>query len=92
MKTLFLLTLTFFCLKLHAQTIEELYNQEKFSELISYADKTDSLENEDLYCIGYAFFQLEKDKEAILMYDKAIEKGLDEDYIYLFKGLAQRYD
>ncbi|MEZ4851144.1 MAG: hypothetical protein R3B93_21525 [Bacteroidia bacterium] len=31
-----------------------------------------------------------KGQRAILMYDKAIEKGLDRDYIYLFKGLAQK--
>ncbi len=86
---LFLLLLSGF---LQAQTVEELYKDRNFTELIKFADKTDELSPDQLYCVGYAFFQLENDAKAIEMYDKAIEKGLDDDNIYLYKGLSLRYD
>lgn len=75
-----------------SQSIAELYEKEEFEKLTFYANKTDSLTKEELYCIGYAFFQLENDKKAIEMYDIAIAKGLDAAYIYLYKGLSLRYD
>lgn len=77
---------------LPAQSLGEFYDQENFAEVVKFADKTAELVPEDIYRIGYAFFILENDKKAIEMYDLAIEKGLEEDYVYLFKGLAQRYD
>ena len=77
---------------LNAQTVEELYNKRDFKELIKFADKSEKLTKEQLYFVDYAFFQLENDKKAIEMYDKAIAKGLDDDNIYLYKGLSLRYD
>lgn len=62
-----------------------------YKELIKFEDKPD-LTKTDCYFIGYAFFQLENDTKAIKMYDKAISLGLDDDYIYLYKGLSLRYD
>lgn len=76
----------------NSQSIEELYETQNYQEIIKFEDQADKLPKEDIYIIGYSFFQLENDKKAIEMYDKAILKGLDEDYIYLFKGLAYRYD
>ena len=72
----------------NAQTIEELYNNRNLEALVEYADKTDTLTGEQVYCIGFAFFQLENDAKALEMYDLAIAKGLDDDYIYLYKGLS----
>lgn len=77
---------------LNAQTVEELYNNRDFQKLIKFADKSEELTKDQLYFVGYAFFQLENDKKAIEMYDKAIDKGLDDDHIYLYKGLSLRYD
>lgn len=85
-----ILSLTFFIAK--SQTVEELYSKRDFKELIKFADKSETLDKNQLYYVGYAFFQLENDKKAIEMYDKAIEKGLDDDFIYLYKGLSLRYD
>jgi len=87
---LIIITFTFSIVK--SQTVEELYNNRNFNELIKFADKTEELDKNQLYCVGYAFFQLENDKKAIEMYDKAIAKGLDDDHIYLYKGLSLRYD
>lgn len=84
--------LTFLFGTINAQTVEELYNNRDFKELIKYADKSEELTKDQLYYVGYAFFQLENDKKAIEMYDKAIAKGLDDDHIYLYKGLSLRYD
>ena len=76
----------------NSQTVEELYSSRNYQELIKFADKSEELTKDQLYCVGYAFFQLENDTKAIEMYDKAIAKGLDDDYIYLYKGLSLRYD
>lgn len=86
------LILSLSCTDILSQTISELYAEDQYETIIQYADKVDSLENEEIYGIGYAFFMLDRDKDAIEMFNKAISNGLDEDYIYLFKGLAQRYD
>lgn len=75
-----------------SQTIEELYEEKNFNELIKFENKVDELNTEQIFFVGYAFFQLENDGKAIEMYDKAIAKGLDSDYIYLYKGLSLRYD
>ena len=74
-----------------SQTIEELYEKRNFKKLTEYS-KSDDLTKEQCYYIGFAYFQLEDDANAIKMYDKAIKLGLDEDYIYLYKGLSLRYD
>lgn len=76
----------------NAQTIEELYEEKNFNELIKFVDNTEELTADQLYYVGYAFFQMENDNKAIEMYDKAIAKGLDDDQIYLYKGLSLRYD
>lgn len=86
------LLLTFLLGTSIAQTVEELYEKKDFKALINFANKSDELTPDELYCVGFAFFQLENDKKAIEMYDKAIAKGLDDEYVYLFKGLALRYD
>ncbi|MBL4704565.1 MAG: hypothetical protein JKY54_08585 [Flavobacteriales bacterium] len=76
----------------HGQTIEELYHQKNYTELIKHENKANDLTNDELYFVGYAFFQLENDKKAIKMYDLAIKKGMDNDIIYLYKGLSLRFD
>ncbi|MCH2177034.1 MAG: hypothetical protein MK193_15030 [Lentisphaeria bacterium] len=91
-KLILILTLSFGFTIAYSQTVEELYNSRNFHELIKFADKSEDLTKDQLYCVGYAFFQLENDKKAIEMYDKAIAKGLDGDHIYLYKGLSLRYD
>lgn len=88
--------ITFFVLLIistngYSQSLKELYLQDDYKKLIEYAN-VDTLTKEDCYYIGYAFFQLEDDLNAIKMYDLAIEKGLDDDNIYLYKGLSLRYD
>ena len=75
-----------------AQTLEDLYTQKDYSTLITYAEKPDSLSGEDLFYIGQAFFQLEEDLRAVEMFDKTLEKGLDEDFVYLYKGLCLRFN
>lgn len=84
-KVTLLILLIFLFGNLQAQTIEELYDKRDFKEIVKYADKSDELSEFELYCVGYAFFQIENDK-------KAIEKGMDDDAIYLYKGLSLRYD
>lgn len=89
MKTLF----TFlFCLlaysTIQAQTVTELYSERKFAELVALEPKSDNLTGEELYMIGFAFFQLENDKKAIECYDKAIKRGYTDAAVYFYKGLS----
>ncbi len=89
MKTL--LTLLFCLLvssTIQAQTVTELYNDRKFAELVALEPKSDKLTGEELYMIGFAFFQLENDKKAIECYDKAIKRGYTDAAVYFYKGLS----
>ena len=89
---LFVFILLFAFSNAKSQSVAELYANRNYEELVKFADKTERLNSQDLYSVGYAFFQLENDLKAIEMYDKAIAKGLDTDHIYLYKGLALRYN
>lgn len=93
MKKTILTILALFAIAVNAfsQKIEQLYAQRDYKKLIEYADSK-TLTKEECYYIGFAYFQLEDDANAIKMYDLAIKKGLDDDYIYLYKGLSLRYD
>lgn len=89
MKTL--LTLLFVLLissNVQSQTVSELYNESKYSELIALEPKSDKFTGEEMYMIGFAFFQLENDKKAIECYDKALKRGYTVAAVYFYKGLS----
>ncbi len=89
MKTL--LTLLFVLLissTVQSQTVSELYNESKYSELIALEPKSDKFTGEEMYMIGFAFFQLENDKKAIECYDKAMKRGYTVAAVYFYKGLS----
>lgn len=81
---------------LYAQTVLQLFQQGDYITLTTYYDKAEELNGEELYCVGYAFYTQGDDEGAIEMYDKAIAKGFDADYLYQAKGnsliFLQRYD
>lgn len=81
----------FFIYYYQAQTVTELFEKRDFQELVKQEKKADKLTPEELYMVGFAFFQLENDKKAIEFYDKAISQGLNEGYIYFYKGLSLCY-
>ncbi len=91
MKKIIVIINILFCLLLQGQTVEELYSQEKFSELVKLEKNADKFLPEELYMLGFAFFQLENDAKAIEFYDKAISKGLDSPYVHYDKALSLRY-
>lgn len=80
----------------YGQTPTELYNNRNYQELVKLDKKSDKLSPDELYMVGFAFFQLENDNKAIEFYDKAISKGLDNGSVYFYKGLSlcylQKYD
>lgn len=73
------------------QTATELFNSQKYQELIKLESKANTLTPIELYMLGFAFFQSENDTKAIEFYDKAISKGYNEACVYYYKGLALRY-
>ncbi|MFD2908080.1 tetratricopeptide repeat protein [Flavobacterium ardleyense] len=79
-----------------AQTVTELYQNKNFPELVKLEKNATKLTPDELYMVGFAFFQLENDNKAIEFYNKAIQKGLDNGSVYFYKGLSlcylKRYD
>lgn len=89
MKTLLtLLFVLLFSSTVQSQTVSELYNESKYSELIALEPKSDKFTGEEMYMIGFAFFQLENDKKAIECYDKAMKRGYTVAAVYFYKGLS----
>ncbi|MCB0402484.1 MAG: hypothetical protein KDD41_10405 [Flavobacteriales bacterium] len=92
MKKILLFIITaFLATSIRAQSVTELYQARDFRQLIEQEKNADELTPEELYMVGYAFFQLENDDKAIAFYDKAIEKGYDNGSVYFYKGLSLGY-
>ena len=73
------------------QTTADLYNNKDFQALTKLEDKADTLTAEELYLVGFAFFQLENDTKAIEFYDKAIAKGFDNGTTHFYKTVSLTY-
>lgn len=86
----FILTILLYSFS-YGQTVTELYSTKNFQELIKLETKAEKLTADELYMVGYAFFQLEKDSKAIEFYDKAISKGLDNGSVYFYKSVSYYY-
>jgi tetratricopeptide (TPR) repeat protein len=92
MKHLLTLTLTILLYSFtYGQTVTDLYNKKDFQELVKFEKKSDKLSADELYMVGFAFFQTENDSKAIEFYDKAILKGLNNGSVHFYKGLSLRY-
>lgn len=76
---------------LYGQSAAELYRNRDYQALIKLEEKGDSLTGEELYLVGYAFFQLENDEKAVLFYNMAIAKGFDNGMAHFYKGLSLTY-
>lgn len=75
----------------YGQTVTELFDNKDYQELAKFESKADKLTADELYMVGFAFFQLEDDNKAIEFYDKAIGKGLDNGSVYYYKGVSFYY-
>jgi tetratricopeptide (TPR) repeat protein len=91
MKIIIIIALSFSLQIVKAQTIEDYHRKGDFERIVKFEKDTAKLTGEQLYILGYSFFQLEKDAKALEMYDKAIAKGLNEGYIHFYKALALKY-
>lgn len=86
----FILFAFLICFSFHySQEIKKLFDEENFDELIKKESEISSLEAQEIYYIGYAYFRKEDDSNAIRLYDKAIEKGFTNPIVYFQKGLSQ---
>lgn len=90
-KILSIILSTLICSFSYAQTAKELYNSRNYQELIKLEKKADQLAPDELYMVGFAFFQLGNDSKAIACYDKALAKGLDSGFVHFYKGLSLCY-
>ena len=73
---------------LYGQSVTELYNNREYQALVKLEDKSDAMNGEELYMLGFAFFQLENDDKAISFYDRAIAKGYDNSISHFYKGVS----
>lgn len=71
--------------------VTELFQKKDYSKLIAFENQEAQLNEEELYMMGYAFYQLEKDEKAIAFYDKAIAKGFDNGIIHHAKAVSLTY-
>lgn len=90
-KFLLVLTATILSSITYAQTIEELFNDGNFKDLVILAGQTDTLTGKRLYMTGYAWYRLEDDNKAIEYYDKAIANGFDGGQAHFYKGLSLQF-
>ena len=75
----------------YGQTTTELYQNKDYQALVKLETKSDALTAEELYMVGYAFFQLENDDKAVEFYDKAIAKGFNNGPTRFYKSLSLTY-
>ncbi|MGY6562413.1 MAG: tetratricopeptide repeat protein [Luteibaculaceae bacterium] len=83
----------FFCFTIsfvQAQTVEELFNSRDLDAIIVYA-ASDSLDKDDLFLVGGAYFEKQLYRDAIETFTKAIRSGLDTDYVYYYRGISSFY-
>ena len=90
-KILAITLLLFLCSSIYAQTVTDLYEKKDYRALVKYENKSDKLTPDELYMVGFAFFQLENDNKAIEFYDKAIANGADNGGVHFYKGLSLNY-
>lgn len=72
----------------YGQSPTELYSKKDYEALVKLEDKADTLNAEELYMVGFAFFQLENDDKAVAFYDRAIAKGYDNATSHFYKGVS----
>jgi tetratricopeptide (TPR) repeat protein len=75
----------------YGQTITDLYNNHNYRELVEFGTETKKLTPEELYMVGFSYFQLENDNKAIEFYDKSIKAGYDKGSVYFYKGVSFFY-
>jgi tetratricopeptide (TPR) repeat protein len=74
-----------------SQTVLSLFEQKKYPELIKHAEREKELTGEELYMVGFGFFQSGDDKKAISFYDKAISKNYNDPLVHFYKGISFRF-
>ncbi|HEX7847822.1 MAG TPA: hypothetical protein VF476_18610 [Chitinophagaceae bacterium] len=92
MRSTILILLLITAFELPAQSIRLLFADRKYPEVVKqFAEKEKELDEEELYLLGFSFFQSGEDEKAIHFYDKAIAKGFDSAFVHFYKGIAYRY-
>ncbi len=92
MRIFLLLLLSLVFNSLPAQSIRLLYAGREYEEVVKqFGHKETELDEEELYMLGFSFFQTGQDEKAITYYDKAIAGGFDSAFVHFYKGIAYRY-
>lgn len=91
MKKFYLVILIFAYSTFFSQKVLKLFNEQNFDEIIKLEKESGNLSGEELYYLGYAFFNKENDLKAVEYYDKALSKGFDNPILYFQKGYSQMF-
>lgn len=90
MKTHSLVFLFLFSVSAFAQSqIQGMFNQKRYEEIIAFAPNANKYGGQDIFRIGQSFMKLERDEDALKMFDQAIAKGYKNGEIYYAKGIAE---
>ncbi len=90
MKTSTFLFFLLFTTTAFAQSqIQTLFKQKRYAEVVAFAPNAPKLGGEDIMCIGQSYMALQKDKEALDMFNQAVNKGYKNGEIYFAKGIAE---
>ena len=76
---------------LQSQDITTLYEADNFQALSELSVDIKELSAEECYMLGYAYYRLEKDLDALEWYNAAIDKGKTDGDIYFYRGISLRY-
>lgn len=97
MKRIFLLLPVFLMASLYAQedsigeSLEKMYENDEFEEIITYADKSDEYSPKSLTLIGKSFFHLENDQQALDFFNRSIEIDEENSEAHYYRGMVKLY-
>lgn len=72
-------------------TIESLFKQQKYADVILLSSQKRSLKPEEMLLVGQAYFMTNQEDKAIGMYDMALLNGMDLPITHYLKAQAFRY-
>lgn len=97
MKKIFLLLPVFLMVNLFAQedsigeSLEKMYENKEFEEIITYAYNSNEYSSKSLTLIGKSFFHLQDDQQALDFFNRSIEMDEENSDAHYYRGMLKLY-
>lgn len=88
MRSLFLITFLFYS-TLQAQTFEKAIQEEDWETAITFEKEAKKMNVDELFDLGFAFFQLDQSEKSETYMTKAIDNGGKNDYFHFYRGVVR---